>query len=97
MANDKGSKRLIITFLGDFRSEIQEGCKAQFQATRTMSFSMQGGPLSSLASIAQMNSSARVIRFSAGLNLYQAPLLRDRSSVRFPRLKQPASSLKILY
>ncbi len=93
MASDKGSKRLFITYLGSFASEAQ--VQDAFQATRNLS--SRTHTLSSLASIPSMNASARVIRIAGGFTLFQNPVLRDRSTLRIPRLPPQAMAVKVFY
>ena len=93
MANDKGSKRLIMTYLGSFGSEAQDGS----QSSRSLTLSTRVHALSSLATIPSMNASARVIRISGGFTLFQSPVVRDRSSLRLPIFPLPATAVKIFY
>ena len=91
MADDKGSKRLIMTYLGSFSSEAQDGMHS------TRSSSARVHALSSLGTIPSMNSSARIIRISGGFTLFQNPVLRDRSCLKIPRFPLGTTSVKIFY
>lgn len=91
MANDKGSKRLIMTYLGSFTSE------AQNDGPSSRALSARVHALSSLATIPSMNSSARIIRISGGFTLFQNPVLRERNSLKLPRFPLAATAVKVFY